>query len=233
MGLAPAGLVGVSMGAIVAAAYALRPTDWYEALLAADLDGSAEAGQGLRHGRAREGGSIRRVWSYAHTTWNLITGWSAPDEFADAGRSALQTLLGSSRLEDGRIPVTVCATDLRSGIRVAFSSGPAAPAVYASSALAGVLQPMAHGDQLLADGVYSDAPTDLARRMAPVVVVVDPSQGAGAESLTNGLRVVMRAMEICHLTHAHLRIEAKAVTSRLAYSSRTSFGWCSAPPNTS
>ncbi len=45
MGLQPRGLVGVSMGAMVAATYALRPEDWYEALLAVDLDGSIEADQ--------------------------------------------------------------------------------------------------------------------------------------------------------------------------------------------
>lgn len=213
MGLEPTGLVGVSMGAIVAATYVLRD-DWYEALLAVDLDGSVEAGQGLRHGRAPEGG-IRRVWSYAHATWNLITGWGAPDDVAEADRAALETLLGSARLEEGRVPVTVCATDLRSGVRVEFSSGPAVPAVYASSALAGVLKPMEHEGRLLADGAYTDvAPVDLARRMAPVVAVVDPSQGAGAEALTNGLRVVMRAMEICHLTHAHLRVEAADIVVR-------------------
>lgn len=69
---------------------------------------------------------------------------------------------------------------------------------------------------LLVDGVYADvAPVDIARRMgAPVVISVDPSQGAGGESFTNGLQVVMRAMEICHLNHAHLRIDAADLVLR-------------------
>jgi len=65
-------------------------------------------------------------------------------------------------------------------------------------------------------GVYADdAPVDLARKMgAPVVIAVDPSQGAGAVSITNGLQAVMRAMEICHLVHAHLRTESADLVLR-------------------
>lgn len=33
MGYRPAAIVGVSMGSVVGAMYALRPDDWYEALL--------------------------------------------------------------------------------------------------------------------------------------------------------------------------------------------------------
>jgi NTE family protein len=214
MGLRPAGLVGVSMGAIVAATYALRE-DWYEALLSIDLSGSPPAGKGWRSA-GRRGAAIRRAWSYAHATWNMVTGWGAPDETAEAGRRALDELLGPGRLEEGRLPLTVCATDLRSGTRVEFNSGPAAPAVSASSALAGVFPPVEQNGLLLVDGAYADvAPVDVARRMgAPVVISVDPSQGAGGEAFTNGLQVVMRAMEICHLTHAHLRIDAADLVLR-------------------
>jgi NTE family protein len=206
IGLKPAGLVGVSMGAVVAATYALRE-DWYEALLSVDLSGSRDAPRGLRS-IGEHGAAIRRAWRYAHTTWNMVTGWGAPDETVEAGRAALDELLGAGRLDGGRVPVTVCATDLRSGTRVELSSGPAAPAVLASSALAGVLPPVERDGLLLVDGAYADvAPVDVARRMgAPVVISVDPSQGAEGKAFTNGLQVVMRAMEICHLTHAHLRI---------------------------
>ncbi|MDH3205609.1 MAG: patatin-like phospholipase family protein [Gemmatimonadota bacterium] len=208
IGLEPAGLVGVSMGAIVAATYSLRE-DWYQALLSVDLSGAPPVGKGWRSAGQR-GAALRRAWSYAHTTWNMVTGWGAPDDAVQAGRSALDELLGAGRLEDGRVPLTVCATDLRSGTRVELSTGPAASAVYASSALAGVFPPLEQGDALLVDGVYADmAPVDVARRMSgEVVIVVDPSQGAGGESFGNGLQVVMRAMEICHLSHAHLRVDS-------------------------
>lgn len=206
MGLAPAGLVGVSMGAIVAATYALRD-DWYDALLHVDLNGSPTEKDTWRSARRREA-SLRSAWRYAHVTWNLVTGWGVPDAAIEASRGALAELLGPCRLDEGRVPVTVCATDLRSGTRVELSSGPAVRAVYASSALAGILPPLEQDERLLVDGVYSDyAPVDVARRMgAAVVIAVDPGQRAAANRITNGLQVVMRAMEICHSTHAHLRV---------------------------
>ena len=104
--------------------------------------------------------------------------------------------------------MVVCATDLRSGARIPFRDGPAAAAVYASSALAGVLPPATEGDHVLADGAYADiAPVDLARPLGPeVVIAVDPGQVSGAGAITNGLQAVMRAMEICHYTHARLRL---------------------------
>jgi len=214
MGFVPSGLVGVSMGAVVAATYASR-SDWYEALLGVPLD--AWAAPGLGHGsrdvRAR---ALRQVWSRARTAWSMVTGWGAPDSVAEGARKTLRSLIGSGRLEDGRIPVTVCATDLVSGDRVELSSGPAVPAVYASSALAGIFPPAALGGRLLVDGAYTDvAPVDVARGMgAPVVLAVDPSQGAHTGPITNGLGAVMRAMEICHLAHAHLRLETADLVLR-------------------
>lgn len=214
LGLAPAGLVGVSTGAIVAATYALRD-DWYEALLSVDLDGSFHSDRGWRSGRAG-GAGLGRAWSFAQATWNLLAGWGAPPEAVAATKAALEKLLGPGRLDGGRVPVTVCATDLGTGTRAEFSSGPAAAAVYASAALAGVLPPANVGGRLLVDGAYSDnAPIDLARRMdAPVVIAVDPSQDIGPESIENGLQALTRAMEICHLGHSHLRAHAADLVLR-------------------
>ncbi|MBM4183165.1 MAG: hypothetical protein FJ207_02955 [Gemmatimonadetes bacterium] len=145
-----------------------------------------------------------------------MTGWGASEEVIEATRASLDALFVSMRLEDARIPIAVCATDLRSGSRVEVTHGLAAPAVYASSALAGVLRPLPLENRLLVDGVYADnAPVDVARRMgAPVVIAVDPSQPAGETPVTNGLQAVMRAMEICHLTHAHLRVDSADVVIR-------------------
>jgi NTE family protein len=207
MGCVPAGIVGVSMGAVVAATYAVR-ADWYEALLAVPLSGRAvrARGHGSQDVSAR---AIRRVWAGARTAWSMTTGWGAPDALADAAKKTLDDLIGPGSLDGGRIPVTVCATDLITGTRVELSTGPAAPAVYASSALAGVLPPAEHDGMLLADGAYTDvAPVDVARRMGfPVVLAVDPSQGADGGTVRNGLEAVMRAMEICHTTHAHLSLD--------------------------
>ena len=211
-GLVPSGLVGVSMGAIVAATYAAR-TDWYEALLRVEVDGAAGpgSGDGLAAAPARPCG---RAWARARTAWNLVRGWGGPDEAQEVAMGVLDELVGEARLEEGRVPVKVCATDLISGSRVEMSTGPSASALYASSALAGLLPPLERGDALLADGVYADiAPVDVARGMGvPLVVVVDPGQPTDAEGITNGLQAVMRAMEICHQSHAHLRVGGADLT---------------------
>ncbi len=206
MGLSPTGLVGVSMGSIVAVTYAMRD-DWYEALLSMDTSGAPSSGDvhGLRAGPRP---AVRRAWTHARAAWSLLTGWGAPEEAAAASRASLESLIGPGRLEDCRVPVTVCATDLLSGSRIELDTGPAVPAVLASSSLAGILPPVELGGRLLVDGVYTDiAPVDVARTMsASAVIAVDPSQPQDAEPPKNGLQVVMRAMEICHHSHAHERI---------------------------
>lgn len=98
--------------------------------------------------------------------------------FSEHRPFALERLLGSKDLRDGRIPVSPCATDLISGDRVSIRSGSAMRATYASSALAGVPHPLRLGTKYLADGAYSGiAPIDVAREMMDVTVVaVDPGQ---------------------------------------------------------
>jgi NTE family protein len=206
-GLHPSGIVGVSMGAIVAATYSLRD-DWYSALRSVDTGGFPQDVHG-EPDRTRLGPRIRAAVGKAHTAWNMLTGWGAPESVKEAGDAVLRDLLGARLLEEGRVPVTVCATDLLSGSRVELDSGPASDAVYASSALAGVLPPVKSSGRLLVDGVYSDiAPVDIARAMeAPVVIAVDAGQSSGSEAeINNGLQAVLRAMEICHLRHADLRM---------------------------
>jgi NTE family protein len=137
----------------------------------------------------------------------MITGWGAREQAVVAGHRLLVDLLGDHDLEGGRVPVTVCATDLLSGGRVEMSSGRASEAVYASSALAGILPPLERDGALLADGAYADvAPVDVARALEPpIVIAVDPTQATGATDIHNGAQAVLRAMEICHLKHAELR----------------------------
>ena len=204
-GLRPSGIVGVSMGAVVGATYAARE-DWFQALMDIDVGRFPQSLRG--RGSTQEVRFVRRALGYAHTAWNMVTGWGAPEALVKVGREVLEDLLGDHLLEEGRIPVAVCATDLRSGARVELNSGKAAEAVYASAALAGVLPPARHGHMVLADGAYSDiAPIDVARAMGhPMVLAVDPHQMEGVAHIDNGLQTVMRAVEICHLRHAELRL---------------------------
>lgn len=110
-------------------------------------------------------------------------------------------------LEDARLPLAVCVTDLRRGCRRVLRSGDAAESLYASVALAGILPPMERDGQLLADGAYADlAPVDVARAFGhPVVIAVNPGQEPATADIRNGLQALRRAMEICNLSHANAR----------------------------
>ena len=207
-GFRPSAVVGVSMGAVVGATYTLRD-DWYTVLL--DADTSAFPGPlPSRPTRRRTLAQKTRVfYTYLHALRDLALDWGVGVHAMAEGERFLRTLTADLNLEDGRIPISVCATDLRSGERVILRSGNAAKAAYASSALAGVLPPLDGSGTLLADGAYVDiAPIDLAREYGnPVVIAVDPGQLMAANEIRNGLQALMRAFDICHRRHADLRFE--------------------------
>jgi NTE family protein len=82
---------------------------------------------------------------------------SRPALFSDrALRQLLQLHLGEARLEDAHIPLCVVATDLLTGEEVALSSGSMVEAVLASTAIPGVLPPVAHEGRTLVDGGLAD-----------------------------------------------------------------------------
>jgi NTE family protein len=205
-GLRPHAIVGVSMGAVVGVTYALR-SDWYCALL--EMDTSAFPGPLHTRDatRRRLPDKVRASLTYLRAVKDLFSGWGVGERALDAGHSLLQTLTEGRNLEDARIPLAVSTTDLRSGHRYVFRTGNAAQAIYASSALAGIIPPLMHQERILADGAYADiAPIDVARAFAsPIVIAVDPGQELEATEIRNGYQALMRAVEICHLRHADVR----------------------------
>jgi NTE family protein len=64
----------------------------------------------------------------------------------------IRAVLPFERLEDGRIPCHVMATDLLDGSPVRLSSGPAMEALLASAAIPGVFPPVHVGSRTLVDG---------------------------------------------------------------------------------
>lgn len=213
--LTPSALVGVSMGAVVSATWSLRE-DWYAQLLAMDTTAFPrplrEPEDGYRSGRER----VRSWIAFARAGWDMFAGWGVGAPAVPAGKAMLRHLTAGRRLEEGRVPVTVSTTDLRTGRRVALARGDAAEAVYASAALAGVLPPQPRDEGLLADGVYADiAPIDLARGYGlPVVIAVDPGQSLQSRAPGTGYEALLRAVEICQLSHAHLRFDAADLVLR-------------------
>lgn len=203
-GYRPSGLVGVSMGAIVAATYGLND-DWYTAIRDVDLDGLPTPPAIDPEGSTVE--RARTVLSMGRMLRDLALHWGTAERTMRRARGVIRELTLDRNLEEARIPIAMCATDLRSGERVVLRDGPAVDAAFASGALAGVVPPVRRGEWLLADGAYTDiAPVDVARAFGnPVVIAVDPGKPAETPDLHNGLQVLARAMEICHTQHAELR----------------------------
>lgn len=206
LGYEPGALVGVSMGAVVAASRALRE-DWYAALMGMDTRSFPSPLA------ARDGGTPswaerwRGWWALARAGWDMFLGWGVGSPAVPGGMAVLREVTGGRRLEDASVPVAVAATDLRSGERVVLTSGDAAEALYASAALAGVLPPQRRGKRLLVDGAYADiAPVDIADEFGlEVVIAVDPGQALQTRDPRTGYEALLRAVEVCQMTHAHLR----------------------------
>lgn len=202
-GYRPSAIVGVSMGAIVGATYALNP-DWYRAYLAADLSRIPRL---TRPGGDGAAARLRRLADDGRNLRHLLLRWGPLTPVVDEIMAVLDELTLRQDLEEVRLPFAAVATDLRSGQRVVLRKGNAARAVYASSALAGVLPPAAHDGSLLADGAYADvAPVDVARELADgLTIAVNPSAGVIRPTLRNGLQVLQRSIEIAYQHQAAMR----------------------------
>jgi NTE family protein len=214
-GLRPSAIVGVSMGAIVGAAYALNP-DWYRAYLAADLSRLPRiAGD---HGRG-PAAQLRRLAAGGRHLRYLLTRWGPLTDAVGTIMELLREVTLGKDLRQARVPFAAVATDLRSGRRVVLREGAAADAIYASSALAGIMPPAARNGSLLADGAYADvAPIDVARELVDgVVVAVNPSGGDPEPDLRNGLQVLRRSIEIAYQRHAAARFGEADFELRVAY----------------
>ncbi len=218
LGYRPGALVGVSMGAIVGATYALRD-DWERALMTLDTSALPRPIQRRTDEELALRERLRLMLAYPRAASRLMRGWGAAETAAEAGETLIREVLGGRRLEEARIPVVISATDLRSGARVLLREGDAAAAAYASASLAGVLPPREHGDWLLADGGYADpAPVDAARALGlPVVVAVALGQARHAESVTNGYQAFLRATEIGHLQYSEKRFAEADLVLRPAF----------------
>lgn len=215
LGYRPSALVGVSMGAVVAGAYALNPR-WFTALLGMDTASFPKPMPTPEQQRDSLAQRLRARRLSVQFGYRLLTGWGVGASAREAGLTALRSLTLGGRLEDATPPIAVCATDLRSGRREVLRCGDATEAIYASLALAGVLPPLERDGALLADGAYSDlAPVDVARDFGyPLVVAVDPGQDLEPEAIRNGAQALRRAVEVCNRTHAKKGLEAADLVVR-------------------
>ena len=84
------------------------------------------------------------------------------------------------QLDDGVLPLTVVTTDIENGEEVLLGTGPAVPALLASSAIPGIFPPVRIGDRWLMDGsIASDTPIGPAVEAGATRVWVLPSVPTG------------------------------------------------------
>lgn len=143
-------VAGCSMGAVVAAAYALGR-----------LDALEEFGRTL---------TPRRVLGYLDLTMpvrGLLDGARVTELFRE--------LMADQDLKDARVPLCVLATDLATGREVRLREGPAAEALRASISVPGIFPPMVQDGRYLADGgLVNPVPADVVRDLgAEAIVAVD------------------------------------------------------------
>jgi NTE family protein len=114
-------------------------------------------------------------------------------------RGLIARHLSRPQLEDTLIPVHVAATDLLTGASVLLSSGPAADAILASSAIPGAFPPVRIGDQYLIDGaVASNTPVMAALALGATRLIVLPTGFACALSAapTGALACAFHALNL-------------------------------------
>ncbi len=107
--------------------------------------------------------------------------------------------IGDRNIEDLRIPLSIIATDLKSGEKVVITKGNIAKAVHASSAIPGVFSPVKFQGRFLADGLIVDnVPVTTAKAMgADFIIAVDVVPDVNLDGWDpNVLNVIERALDI-------------------------------------
>lgn len=203
-------IAGSSMGAIIGAAYSLRPDLDREHLAQQVLNLGLSLPSGLSTPPGETSSLLDRFRRFIHVEKFLVDslwGWGIlPQELAT---ESLTELTQGKLLEEGRVPLAAVAVDLLSGEKVIFREGPATIALQASSAIPGFFPPVPYEGRLLADGAILDlVPADIARNSGvDLVIAVDVDQEGRWVEVNNGLQAFLRAIELCSRHHKRHHLE--------------------------
>lgn len=123
---------------------------------------------------SRAGGIVdlaRGVWKAIRPGGSLVGG--------DALRESLSVLLGEATFADTRIPFATTALDLVSGGRMIFAAGSLVDAVYASSAIPGLFEPLEVDGHMLVDGGWAEpVPVSTCHHLGAIHIVAVEVPGA-------------------------------------------------------
>jgi len=126
-------------------------------------------------------------------------------------------LLDDVEIQQTRIPLAIIALDLKSAEEVVFREGSLRKAVSASCAIPGILPPIKINDRELVDGGWIDrVPVQPARAMgADLVIGVDVAEGLDeTEDFATGLGIVMRTNDITRWALSQLQLKDADVVIR-------------------
>ncbi|WP_165491865.1 patatin-like phospholipase family protein [Egibacter rhizosphaerae] len=218
-GVRPDVLVGVSMGAVVGATYALRE-DWSRVLREEDWRRLPVVSE------TRDGDALERLSSYARSARRLaptVTHWSWRRGFVDDARATLQDLIGEGpNFADCRVPFAAVATDLRAGTRRVLTEGSLLDAVLASASIPGLAAPTEWDGAALADGGFADpAPVDVARALgADRVLGVHVGLPSHEGQVEGGVGALLAAFEIGQRSFANTRFRHADLVLRPGFGQR-------------
>ena len=136
-GIYPDLLMGTSVGAVNAAWIAGSP----------DHEGALKLGDIWR--------GLRRQTIFPWSPWSSTLGLLGRSNHVISNanlRVVLERHLPFHRLEEAAVPVHVVTTELKTGRAVLMSSGPAVPALLASTAIPGIFPPVTIGRRAFIDG---------------------------------------------------------------------------------
>ena len=172
LGVQPVAIAGVSVGALIGAAYAagLSGRDIRRHILALAHD----RGEVFRRLMAARAASLSHVLAAPFSNPMLVDGEKLTAAFLPAAIPDDFAAL--------RIPLTVVATDLYARREVVFSAGPLRPALAASMALPGLVRPVViHKRVLLDGGAVDPLPFGQLAGRADIIMAVDCSAAQASD----------------------------------------------------
>ena len=180
-GIRPGLLIGASVGAINAAWMAGRPTH----------DGALEL--------AKIWLGLRRSDVFPLSPWSGARGLIGRSNHVISNgnlRVLLEKHIPFRRLEQAQMPVHIITTELKTGRAFDISSGPAVPALLASTAIPGVFPPVIIGQRTLIDGgIASHTPIAAAIELgAKKIYVLPVSYTWLNQEPTNALGMALHAL---------------------------------------
>jgi NTE family protein len=118
----------------------------------------------------------------------------------------LHSNIKAENFEDLQIPLVVTGTNIISGHRVIFNSGPVVPAVLSSSSIPGIFEPVRISDNTLIDGaVASPVPVMQAKKFNPkTIIAVNATSPSDAIDIYTATDLLYRSYVISYFELAKL-----------------------------